>query len=380
MHRYTLTVALLLGLPATGLPMDHVVLKRDGQERRISGKLLVNAADGGLLVIAPDGVLWSVQPEELVEHVTDEVEFKPLTSPELAAQLVGELPPGFDIHSTSHYLICHYTSKAYAQWCGSLLERLYLAFTNYWSRRGFEVAEPEFPLVAVIFADRGAYNAFSQEELGATASSIIGYYSLRSNRVTMSDLTGIEALRRPGDRRGSAEQINEMLNRREALRSVATIVHEATHQIAFNCGLQARYADIPLWVSEGIAVYFETPDLSSSRGWRNIGGVNHARLQRFRNYLPRRPADSLKTLIIDDSRFRDAQQALDAYAEAWAWHYFLIRQRSKEYQDYMQTLAHKKPFLWDKPEDRLAEFQRAFGDDPAALDAEFLRYMKSKVN
>lgn len=380
MHHWPLTIVLLLGQSASGLAIDHVVLRRDGQQRRIDGKLVVNAADGGLLVVAPDGVLWSIQPEELVEHTTDETQFKPLTSVELAAQLADELPAGFDVHATNHYLICHYTSKAYAQWCGGLLERLYLAFTNYWSRRGFELREPEFPLVAVIFADRSGYAAFSQDELGATASSIIGYYSLRSNRVTMSDLTGIEALRRPGDRRGSAEQINEMLSRPAALRNVATVVHEATHQIAFNCGLQARYADIPLWVSEGIAVYFETPDLSSSRGWRNIGGVNHARLQRFRSYLARRPADSLSTLIVDDARFREAQRALDAYAEAWAWHYFLIRQRSKEYHDYMQMLAQKKPFLWDKPEVRLAAFRQAFGDDLAALDAEFLRFMKTKVN
>jgi hypothetical protein len=135
-----------------------------------------------------------------------------------------------------------------------------------------------------------------------------------------------------------------------------------------------------LWVSEGIAVYFEAPDLSSSRGWRNIGGVNHTRLQRFREYVARRPADSLRTLIVDDARFRDGRQALDAYAEAWALHYFLIHQRSKEYHDYMQTLAQKKPFLWDKPEERLEEFRRAFGDDIAALDAEFLRYLKTKVN
>ena len=28
-----------------------------------------------------------------------------------------------------------------------------MAFTNYWTRKGFELAEPEFPLVAVVFAD-----------------------------------------------------------------------------------------------------------------------------------------------------------------------------------------------------------------------------------
>ena len=66
---------------------------------------------------------------------------------------------------------------------------------------------------------------------------------------------------------------------------VATIIHEATHQLAFNRGLQARFADVPLWVSEGIALYFETPDLRNSRGWQTVGAVNRVRLDRFRQYL-----------------------------------------------------------------------------------------------
>ena len=47
-----------------------------------------------------------------------------------------------------------------------------------------------------------------------------------------------------------------------------TVIHEATHQIAFNCGLHTRYADNPLWLTEGMALYFETPDLRSRSGWR----------------------------------------------------------------------------------------------------------------
>ena len=73
---------------------------------------------------------------------------------------------------------------------------------------------------------------------------------------------------------------------------MATIIHEATHQLAFNCGMQNRYADIPLWLSEGIAIYFETPDLRNKRGWRSIGSVNRVRLAEFRRYLRSRPSDS----------------------------------------------------------------------------------------
>jgi hypothetical protein len=166
-----------------------------------------------------------------------------------------------------------------------------------------------------------------------------------------------------------------MLSRPGAERTVATIIHEATHQIAFNCGLQTRMADNPLWVSEGLAVYFETPDLSSAKGWKTIGGVNRVRLADFRDYLARRPAGSLQTLLSSDDRLRDPQQAADAYAEAWALNYFLLRAKPKEYEKYLKLLSTKRPFIWDTPEKRLIEFQAIFGDDLETFDAEFLRHM-----
>jgi hypothetical protein len=358
---------------APSLALDLVTLKRDGRQLQVKGQCLVTAEDGGLLVLAPDGMLWTVPPEELVEHTKDGTPFAPYDRGELARQLATELP-GFDTFETTHYLICHNTSKAYAQWCGALFERLYLAFTNNWSRRGFDLHEPQFPLVALVFADRESYANYARGELGDAVESIIGYYSLRSNRMTMYDLTGVQALRRPGDRRGSAAEINQMLARPDAERTVATIIHEATHQIAFNCGLQTRYADIPLWVSEGIAVYFETPDLTSARGWRTIGAVNSGRLAQFRQYLSKRPANSLSSLLADDARLRDPKQALDAYAESWALNYFLIKHRSKQYDAYLKMLSEKGPLLWDKPDARLRAFQDAFGD-LNQLDAEFLRAM-----
>ncbi len=47
--------------------------------------------------------------------------------------------------------------------------------------------------------------------------------------------------------------------------------------------------------------------MKSSRGWRNIGSVNRVNLFQFRKSLRNRPADSLVTLLSDDSRFRDAE-------------------------------------------------------------------------
>jgi hypothetical protein len=362
--------------PAAGpaAALEHVTYRRDGNESQINGKLIVKAEDGGLLILARDGQLWAIEPAELVDHKSDAEQFVPLSSEEVGQQVLTTLPDGFEVYATTHYVICHNTTRAYAQWCGALFERLYSGFTNFWTRRGLKLHEPELPLVCIVFADANSYNRFAASELGDSAKHIVAYYSLKSNRVTMYDLTGDQAIRRAGDRRGSTNQINQMLNRPEAERMVATVIHEATHQIANNAGLSQRFADVPLWVSEGVAVYFEAPDLSNSKGWKTIGEVNRPRLNAFRNSLPRRPADSLATLVADDKRLRDPRQGPEAYAESWALNYFLIRQKPKEYLAYMELMAAKKPLVPDTPEERLEEFKAAFGDLDR-LEADFLRHI-----
>jgi Protein of unknown function (DUF1570) len=373
-------IAVLTGCGSSiALAVEHVTVRRDADEMQVSGKLLVTAQDGGLLLLTADGTLWNIEPPEIVDHKHDAQPFAPLTQAEAGKKLLGELPAGFELYTTAHYVICHDTSRAYAQWVGALYERLYSGFMNYWKNRGFKIHDPELPLLVLVFATRDGYIKHVQPELSDSASAIIAFYSLRSNRVTMYDLTGVDSLRRSGDRRGSVAEINAMLARPEAEAMVATVVHEATHQLAFNCGLQTRFADIPLWVLEGLAVYFETPDLGSSKGWKTIGAVNRPRLERFRDYLTHRPAKSLLSLISDDKRFRDPRQALDAYAEAWALNYYLVHQKPKQFNAYMELMASKRALVvppdGQKAEQRIKEFQAAF-DDLDRLDAEFVKYIQ----
>ncbi len=366
------TVCLALAAPT--LAMDEVTIRRGSKETEVKGRVLVTAQDGGLLLLARDGVLWLIPPDEQVRHSSDAAPFRPFTRDEMSKEVLAQLPKGFDVHSTKHYLIFYDTSPAYAQWAGSLFEQLYKTFTNFWTRNRFELSEPEFPLAAVVFADRQSYLKFSRPELGEAGESIIGYFALESNRMTMYDLTGVESQGRGRGRGKTAAQINDVLSQPEALRTVSTIVHEATHQIAFNCGLHARLSDCPLWFSEGIAEYFETPDLRRTKGWGGINGMNPARLEQFQQYLAARPANSLETLICDNKRFRDPKQALDAYAEAWALTSFLIKQHQKEYVGYLSMLSKKKPLMMDGPDKRIDEFRRTFGE-LKTLDTEFLRYM-----
>lgn len=359
--------------PVMGI--DHLVLNRDGKTLRLDGRSMIVAQDGSCMFQTRDGVIWLAAADEVSGLSSDEIPFEAYTSKELAGRLLAELPAGFDVYYTANYVICHNTSRGYALWCGSLLERLHRAFTNSWSRKGFELTKPEFPLVACVFADKGSYGRFAMPELGDAVDAVDAYYSMRTNRITMYDLSGTESRGKLASRVNSAAKINGILSSPKAAPMVATIVHEATHQIAFNCGLHQRYSDCPKWFSEGIAMYFETPDLSSSRGWRSIGQVNQLRLRQFREYLSRRPANSLQTLVSEDDRFNDTAKVVDAYAEAWAMTYFLLEQRPKEYVQYLQTLSQKAPQFWDTPEVRWKDFRDAFGPDLNRLEADFQRYL-----
>lgn len=356
--------------------VEEVRLIDNGRRETIVGRVVCAPDDGGLLLEADDGVLWSVESRQLLSRRSLDTQFSPVTASEMGERLVAELPPGFRVHITPHYVVCYNTSREYAQWTSALLERLYKAFTNYWKSKGLTIKEPKFPLPALVFADRSAYDTAARRDLPGGTGGIVGFYSLRSNRVNMFDLTGTEAVR-SGDRRGSLHDINAMLSQPAAVPLVATVVHEATHQIAFNCGLQARYADIPLWLCEGMAVYFEAPDLASTRGWRGIGKVNYPRLETFRHNLPGWNDRSLVSLLADSRRFRDPRTAPDAYADAWALNYYLIKYRPEDYASYLKTLAAKPPLVDDDSETRLAEFRQHFGD-LRALEQDFLKQM-SKV-
>jgi hypothetical protein len=361
-------------LVETSEPAEQITWLQDGRPQTRAGRVVIEAADGGLMLQSDDGVLWIIEAGETQSRKGLNKPFSPVTPNKMGERLLAGLPAGFRVHITPHYVVCYNTSRAYAQWTSSMLERLHKAFTGYWKNQGLALREPEFPLPVLVFADRESYDRASRTDLPDGVGSIVGFYSLRSNRVNMFDLSGLEAFRAVNGRRGSMREINQMLSQPAAVPLVATIVHEATHQIAFNCGLQTRFADIPLWLCEGMAVYFEAPDLTSTRGWRGIGRINYPRLAVFQDNLSQWQEGSLTRLLADSRRLRDPQTAADAYADAWALNYYLTKYEPEAYRAYLKLLAEKPPLVEDDAETRLAEFRKHFGD-VRDLEQKFLKQM-----
>lgn len=343
---------------------------RDADRRTVEGRVLIEAVDGGLLLEDRQGVLWAITPDRLQDRLPTGRPFEPLDRDALAQALQQEAGSGFQIVGTRHYVLCTSADKAYAEWVGSLFERLLRGFLQFWRQAGWELEEPSRPLPALVFRTQQEYAAYATQDAGPELADKAGYYSIRTNRIVLYDLASAA--------HGAAGRTAADIERRVAAApaNIATIIHEAAHQIAFNCGMHTRYADTPMWVAEGIAMYCETPDLRTGTGWRTIGRPNVQRLRRFRDFAAgRRRDDSLSTLVRDDARFRDPNSSLDAYAESWALVDFLIRTRRDEFVAYLRAISAKPRLRWDSADERLADFTTAFGA-PDALEPEFAQSVR----
>ncbi|MBX3440311.1 MAG: DUF1570 domain-containing protein, partial [Planctomycetaceae bacterium] len=272
------------------------------------------------------------------------------------------------IVTTEHYVIATSGSRVHAEWTGALLERLQQAFLKFWRNEGWVLMPPTAPLTVVIHGTRADYAAAARSEGGAALIDAHGYYSMRTNRIVLADPTA--------DAKQSVRTVADVQRFVASdSSSLSTIAHEATHQIAFNCGVHTRYADNPVWMTEGLAMMFEIPD-SSGSGWKTVGRINRPRLSRFRQSLKdSRTPGALTALIADDERFRNPETAEEAYAEAWAFTSFLMRTRRREWTAYLQECSENTRMRWKTREERTADFERAFGLTAADLESEFLRYV-----
>ena len=365
---------------ADTLKIKKPVVATDGDTEEklveVEGEVLIEAQDGSMLFQEMDGALRILTSAEVATKTIQDEPLPPMTKKQLGEALLEELPEGFKIHTTDDYVIAYQTGRAYAKWIGNLYQGpLNRGFKNFWSKRSFklEVEKPKFPLVAVIFATRQQYAAHVQRELNSEVGSVIAYYNLHTNRVMMYDLTSDR--HRGGGPAQTQRDIDKILLTQQGIWMVTTIIHEGTHQLMFNSGLQTRLADTPLWLNEGIAMYFEQPNLQARQGWKGPGRTNYLRLSVLRKNRTR-AANSLETLISDDKRLQsDGQETVVAYAESWALVHFLINRKPTQFGQYLQFLSKKQPQQAPKPGQRLADFKKFFGDELLELDEEFIAYV-----
>ncbi len=351
----------------------HLKMRNTADDPLVSGRVIAIDQDNGCLLETKLGQLRIVSWEDVASAENSETLFQPATIDELAKSFEIE---GQEQHTltSDHYVVVYRGPPAYAKWILGFYERLYRGFYDYWKNLDVELHEPEFPLVVNVFANQAGYMQQVSRDQLQSGSAMIGYYNLSTNQTVSYDLTESQKFDSANDRLSKTALINAIRSSPGAERTVATIVHEAVHQLAFNSGLQVRLADNPLWLSEGIALFFESPDMTSSRGWSGIGKVNQYQLSVLRT-LPAQSEDWITPLIQDDSLFHEAATVNSAYAKSWALTYYLVKTKPKQFAAYIKEISQLVPLMPTDPKVRANLFHTHFGNEMAELQRDLVRFI-----
>lgn len=311
--------------------------------------------DAEVLLLARNGFLVQFPPSQAEGFRQLATQFRPCSQGEMRSQLQREFGRRFDVSGTGNYLVVHPAGQK-DRWA-QRFESLYRSFVRYFSVRGMQPGALQFPLVAVVLHSQEEFLEHSRRAGGSVSMGVLGYYSPRSNQVLLFDVT-----------RGNAADDSWYIN-------AETILHEATHQMAFNSGLHSRWAPPPRWVGEGLAMLFEAPGVWDAQRHPHLNDrINTARLRAFRQFGERRARGFLPHFVSQsDSAFFRTPAA--AYAEAWAFSFFLSEMEPAKYLSYLQRTAQREPLKRYTAAEQLAEFTDVFGQDLGMLEARYLRFI-----
>jgi hypothetical protein len=320
--------------------------------RAVEGTPLVWTTNFGA-ILARDGRWINVDPGRVEGHREVASTFRPYLATELRGLLQQEFGRTFEVTGAGHYLVVHARGEG-ASWAPRF-EELYRSFQHYFTARGWRPAEPKFPLVAVVFPERQAFEAYAAREGSQLPPGTLGYYSPATNRIALYDTQGTQTT----DWTLNAE----------------TILHEAAHQTAFNTGVHNRFSQPPRWVTEGVGMLFEARGVWDSTRFRSRSDrVNQYRLAAFKRYADsRRKPGALAELVSSDRSFTTDVDG--AYAEAWAITFFLSETHPRQYVEYLRKTAGQANFTERRSNERLADFTGVFGENLRLLEAQMLAFM-----
>jgi hypothetical protein len=245
--------------------------------------------------------------------------------------------------ASERYLVVGDAPEAFLGQALALCDALAKDYLSHFQARGFAVERQAERLTVVVLSGPEAYGAY----LGVPAEAAVGgHYDLDTNRLVLFDNRA----------RADAGPLVALANR-------VSLMHEATHQLTFNTGLLDRRAEIPLCVSEGLAMYAET---RSPDGRGRIGQVNRERLDVLR---ATRPWPKAAELFASDAVLDAPESEQVGYALSWLLVYHLMQpgDRLAGFRKYLASLK-----AGAKGGNRVARAEAALGE-LGRLDGELVR-------
>ena len=335
-----LTLNLFLTTPVLSQEDSQATIKVRAGKRSYVGRMI--AVDQETMVLLRRNGRMTMIPRNRIEAAKSvAADFTSMTKDEIRKQLQREFGAKYQVSVTNHFLVVHPPGDP--QVWAMPFEKLYIRFNNYFTSRNFNLEEPEFPMVAVILKTREEFDRFLSNYHEAN-DNILGYYSPRSNRIISYDQTGGEA------------------KDQDWFFTVDTIVHEATHQAAFNTGLHTRFARNPTWIAEGLATMFEAPGVQNSMYHsKQRDRINFGRLVDLKRlYKKGRINDKvIGSMISSDKIFE--QSPISAYALAWGLTFYLAEKQPERYAAFLRADSAREDFLEYSSRERLEDFIRRFG-------------------
>src|SRR5690606_874896 len=215
---------------------------------RVEGQMLEGQplawTNSQMLLLGRDGTLHEFHPKAAKEARKTSPRFFSYSMSEMREELQREFGNKYDISSTAHYLVVH--PKGQRDVWANRFEDLFRSFNHYFRLRGFSPSDPQVPLVAVVFRTQADYFAHAAKSGQQLQPGTLGHYEPSTNRVYLFDSTG------------GSDNADWSLN-------ASTVIHEATHQTAYNVGIHNRFTMCPRWLVEGLATMFEARGVWDSR-------------------------------------------------------------------------------------------------------------------
>jgi Protein of unknown function (DUF1570) len=314
--------------------------------------LPIHWSKANAVMLDPSGRMHHLEQRDISSHKLLEQPFRPQNMMEASRLLQNELGNGFEIQVNGSYIVAAPTGKA-TRW-RDRFQSLSAGYIRYFETRGWNVRQPDFPMIVIVQPNRTMFTSFVAKEAAQPKANVVGSYFPKSNRCVLYQLDGASGI--------------------DWSETEATIVHEAIHQLAFNTGAHDRLFSNPLWLVEGLATMFEQPavyDLKANRSTVE-SRMLPSRLQPLQSMLSDATSleHRLRSLIESDKPFQ--QDAQSAYTVAWALTFYLCERMPSEFGQYLQLLQRRG--MGEYPAGaRVSDFKSAFQSDPGLLVVQMQR-------
>ena len=310
--------------------------------------------DTEALLLQSNGSILTLKTPEVRDHRVTEEPFVPAQMMALRGDLQREFGRSYEVEAVHSYLIVapHGQAKVW----GQRFAQLHAAYAQYFVTRGLAIRSPDFPLIAVVFHTAQDFHRNAVRDGVSTGPGTLGYYSAITNRMTLYDHPA------PASSWFNTDTV---------------ILHEATHQLAFNTGVHQRLSDTPLWVAEGLASVFESPGrVHTNERNRSLERVNAARMQTWRELgnNPSQRNQMIQMLIEGNELFK--QKSDEAYSISWALSFYLAERDPSRYVQFIRHIAKLPPNqVYSRP-DRRRDFEQGISSDVALLAKNVDRFLQ----